>query len=79
MDPRLTEGSRYRPSQVRRVILQTTAEGMVKEGSPYRGVIFAGLMVKDSKPKLLEYNVRFGDPECQVTAHVTRTHAQGPC
>ena len=39
---------------------------MAKEGCPYSGVLFAGIMVTESGPKLLEYNVRFGDPECQV-------------
>ncbi|MCB9987906.1 MAG: phosphoribosylamine--glycine ligase [Rhodospirillales bacterium] len=40
-------------------------DGMAKEGCPFTGVLFAGLMVKDCEPTLLEYNVRFGDPECQ--------------
>eukprot|EP00889_Picochlorum_renovo_P000297 jgi/Picre1/27327/NNA_000296.t1 len=38
---------------------------MISEGCPFRGVLFAGLMIKDGKAKLLEHNVRFGDPECQ--------------
>ncbi|KAI3436707.1 hypothetical protein D9Q98_006122 [Chlorella vulgaris] len=42
-----------------------TACGMCAEGTPFRGVIFAGLMIKDGQAKLLEHNVRFGDPECQ--------------
>ena len=41
-------------------------ETMVKEGAPYRGVLFAGLMIENGEPTLIEYNVRFGDPECQV-------------
>src|SRR5579859_878358 len=41
-------------------------ETMAKEGSPYRGVLFAGLMIEDGEPTLIEYNARFGDPECQV-------------
>lgn len=41
-------------------------EGMKKEGCPFTGVLFAGLMVKDGEPTLLEYNIRFGDPECQA-------------
>lgn len=40
--------------------------GMKKEGSPYTGVLFCGVMVVDETPYLLEYNVRFGDPECEV-------------
>jgi phosphoribosylamine--glycine ligase len=41
-------------------------ETMAKEGSPYRGVLFAGLMIENGEPTLIEYNARFGDPECQV-------------
>jgi phosphoribosylamine---glycine ligase len=47
-------------------IIRPTVAAMRKEGAPFRGVLFAGLMVKDGDPKLLEYNVRLGDPECQV-------------
>jgi phosphoribosylamine---glycine ligase len=36
------------------------------EGSPYRGVLYAGLMIEEGAPRLVEYNARFGDPECQV-------------
>ena len=39
---------------------------MAAEGTPYRGVLYAGLMLTDRGPQLLEYNVRFGDPECQA-------------
>lgn len=39
---------------------------MAKEGCPYKGVLFCGLMIKDGVPTVLEYNIRFGDPECQV-------------
>ncbi|CCQ74886.1 phosphoribosylamine--glycine ligase [Magnetospira sp. QH-2] len=51
--------------QVMRTIIQPTVDGMVAEGMPYKGVLFAGLMIEGGVPKLLEYNVRFGDPECQ--------------
>ncbi len=47
-------------------VIEPTIQAMQKEGRPYQGVLYAGLMVKDAKPKLLEYNARFGDPECQV-------------
>jgi phosphoribosylamine--glycine ligase len=47
-------------------IIQPTIDGMATEGRPYKGVLFAGLMIKDGKAKALEFNVRFGDPECQV-------------
>ncbi len=39
---------------------------MANRGMPYQGVLYAGLMIKDGAPRLVEYNVRFGDPECQV-------------
>jgi phosphoribosylamine--glycine ligase len=39
---------------------------MRENGTPYEGVVFAGLMIKNNIPKLIEYNVRFGDPECQA-------------
>jgi phosphoribosylamine--glycine ligase len=48
-----------------RVILPTL-KGMKAEGRPFKGVLFAGLMVTAEGPKLIEYNVRFGDPECQT-------------
>ncbi|MGI9493510.1 MAG: phosphoribosylamine--glycine ligase, partial [Geminicoccaceae bacterium] len=47
-------------------IIKPTIRGMIDEGTPYRGVLYAGLMITDQGPKLIEYNVRFGDPECQV-------------
>ncbi len=47
-------------------IVMPTMKGMAAEGAPYQGVLYAGLMIRDGQPKLLEYNVRFGDPECQV-------------
>ncbi|MEC7806488.1 MAG: phosphoribosylamine--glycine ligase, partial [Pseudomonadota bacterium] len=43
-----------------------TVEGMKKEGHTYKGVLYAGLMITDNGPKLIEYNARFGDPETQV-------------
>jgi phosphoribosylamine--glycine ligase len=47
-------------------IIRPTVAGMAAEGTPFRGVLFAGLMIGADGPKLLEFNVRFGDPECQV-------------
>ena len=47
-------------------IIQPTVYGMAKDGHPFKGVLFAGLMLTDEGPKLIEYNARFGDPECQV-------------
>jgi phosphoribosylamine--glycine ligase len=48
-----------------RIILPTVA-GMKARGTPFRGVLYAGVMLTAGGPKLFEYNVRFGDPECQV-------------
>ncbi|MCK5424992.1 MAG: phosphoribosylamine--glycine ligase, partial [Emcibacter sp.] len=47
-------------------IILPTVRGMKAEGHPFKGVFFAGLMITDKGPELIEYNVRFGDPECQV-------------
>ena len=47
-------------------IIQPTVRAMARDGRPFRGVLYAGLMLTAEGPKLLEYNVRFGDPECQV-------------
>ncbi len=46
--------------------VEPTMRGMAELGSPFSGVLFAGLMITPSGPKLIEHNVRFGDPECQV-------------
>jgi len=47
-------------------VIRPTVRAMAAEGRPYRGVLYAGLMLTADGPKLLEYNARFGDPECQV-------------
>jgi phosphoribosylamine--glycine ligase len=47
-------------------ILRPTVDAMAAAGTPYKGVLYAGIMVTEKGPYLLEYNVRFGDPECQV-------------
>ncbi|KIC32159.1 phosphoribosylamine--glycine ligase [Leisingera sp. ANG-M7] len=47
-------------------IVKPTMQVMAERGMPYQGVLYAGLMIKDGQPRLVEYNVRFGDPECQV-------------
>ncbi len=52
--------------QVMSQIIQPTVQAMNELGTPYRGVLFAGLMITKEGPKLIEYNVRFGDPECQI-------------
>jgi phosphoribosylamine--glycine ligase len=47
-------------------IVKPTMAEMVRRGTPFQGILFAGLMIKNGVPRLVEYNVRFGDPECQV-------------
>ena len=49
-----------------REIIEPTIRGMAESGHPFTGVFFAGLMITAKGPELIEYNVRFGDPECQV-------------
>jgi len=49
-------------------IVQPTLDEMAKRGTPFQGVLFVGLMIKDGQPRLVEYNVRFGDPEIQAIA-----------
>ncbi len=61
--PVLTEAMKAR---VMREIVEPTAKAMVAMGCPFRGVLFAGLMIGADGPKLIEYNARFGDPETQV-------------
>jgi phosphoribosylamine--glycine ligase len=52
--------------EVMEKIIRPTVAYMADQGMPYSGVLFAGLMLADEGPKLIEYNARFGDPECQV-------------
>ena len=47
-------------------IIHPTVRGMAARGTPFKGVLYAGLMITSQGPQLIEYNVRFGDPECQV-------------
>jgi phosphoribosylamine--glycine ligase len=47
-------------------IVRPTVAEMARRGTPYQGVLYAGLMIEGGRPRLVEYNVRFGDPECQV-------------
>ena len=53
-------------AEIRRRIIEPTVEAMAREGRPFKGVLYAGLMLTTEGPKLIEYNVRFGDPECQA-------------
>ena len=59
MTPEMTE-------RVMDEIVRPTLSGMAEMGCPFRGVLFVGLMITAKGPQLIEYNVRFGDPECQV-------------
>ncbi len=52
--------------KVTETVLRPTAQAMARRGTPYQGVLYAGLMLTDSVPKVLEFNCRFGDPEAQV-------------
>jgi phosphoribosylamine---glycine ligase len=52
--------------QVMAEVIRPTLAEMARRGTPFRGVLFAGLMITDAGPKLIEFNVRFGDPECQA-------------
>ena len=70
--------------QVMETAVAPTLETLGRLGAPYRGVLYAGIMLTPDGPKILEYNVRFGDPECQVViprlasdlaAHLTETAA----
>jgi len=51
--------------KVKQRIIRPTLKGMKEEGAPFEGVLFIGLMIVDNEPYVLEYNVRFGDPECE--------------
>lgn len=53
-------------AQIEKEIILPTVRGLADKGMPYRGVLYAGLMITADGPKLIEYNARFGDPECQV-------------
>ncbi|XP_031315022.1 trifunctional purine biosynthetic protein adenosine-3 isoform X2 [Camelus dromedarius] len=52
--------------KIKNTILQRTVDGMQQEGVPYTGILYAGIMLTNNGPKVLEFNCRFGDPECQV-------------
>ena len=53
-------------AQVMERIILSTVRAMARDGKPFKGVLYAGLMLTQEGPKLIEYNVRFGDPECQA-------------
>jgi len=56
-------------------VIVPTLKGMKEEGNPFKGVLFMGVMVVDGEPIILEYNVRFGDPECEEIMPLLKTPA----
>jgi phosphoribosylamine--glycine ligase len=62
-------------AQVEEFVVKPTLKGMRDEGTPYTGVLFIGAMVVNKKVYVLEYNVRFGDPECEVLMPLLKTPA----
>jgi len=59
--------------KVEESVIKPTLEGMKQEGAPFEGVLFIGVMVVDGEPIILEYNVRFGDPECEILMPLLET------
>ncbi len=62
--------------KVRDRIIRPTLDGMKKEGAPFEGVLFIGLMIVNGEPITLEFNVRFGDPECEILMPLMKTPAR---
>ncbi len=66
----------YSPTLAEKVtetIMEPAVKAMAKEGRPYKGVLYGGLMITNNGPKVLEFNARFGDPESQVTLPLLKT------
>jgi len=66
----------YQPSlaeEVQQTIMKPVVRAMHKEGKPYKGVLYGGLMITQNGPKVLEFNARFGDPETQVVLPLLKT------
>ena len=53
-------------NKINKKIIEPTLDGLNKINCSFIGILYAGLMIKNNEPKLIEYNIRFGDPECQV-------------
>jgi phosphoribosylamine--glycine ligase len=65
--------------EVAEKILKPTVAAMAKEGSPYKGVLYGGLMITSECPKVLEFNARFGDPEAQAILPLLKTDLVDIC
>ena len=69
--------SEFFPPELRATVMETvmkrTVEAMAREGHLYKGILYAGLMITDEGPKVLEFNARFGDPETQVILPLLKT------
>jgi phosphoribosylamine--glycine ligase len=65
--------------EVKRRVLAPALAGMAREGESYRGVLYAGLMLTTDGPKVLEFNCRFGDPECQLVMPLLRSNLFETC
>lgn len=72
VDPMLIE-------RVRQTVLQPVIDGMAEEGMPYVGVLYAGLMLTENGPQVLEFNCRLGDPETQVILPLLETDLYAIC
>ena len=59
--------------KIKKEIIEPTLKGLKILGCPFVGILYAGLIIKDNQPKLIEYNIRLGDPECQVLMMRLRT------
>ncbi len=65
--------------EIRRKIIEPTLEAMRREGRPYRGVLYCGLMITEEGLKVIEFNCRFGDPECQVLMPLLKSDLAEVC
>ena len=66
-------------AQIEKEIVQPTVAGLRKEGLPYRGFLYFGLMLTPTGPQIIEYNCRFGDPECQAVMPLVKGDLAGFC
>jgi phosphoribosylamine--glycine ligase len=66
-------------SRIQTEVVETTMKGLNKEGINFKGVLFIGVMVTETGPKVLEYNVRFGDPEAQVLLPLIKSDFANLC